>query len=184
MKTECYCRDFSASTSVYFQGLYLSKGTLPWPSQGPCSCCQWSSCSILTVFFLYLKLTHLSCFMSNRDLSIAQFDINEPPHDKTNKMACAPSGASDQPGHRPSLIRVFAVRMKKATLATHWVHSEDSDHTGRMSRLIWVFDGLIVILLVLSWGYSNVHVQPLNRAGDGALCLKRPLVSYVVYATV
>ena len=38
----------------------------------------------------------------------------EAPHDKTNKMACAPSEESDQPGHPPSLIRVFAVRMKKA----------------------------------------------------------------------
>ena len=25
--------------------------------------------------------------------------------------------------------------------ATHWAHSEDSDQTGRMSRLIWVFAG-------------------------------------------
>ena len=37
----------------------------------------------------------------------------EPLHDKTNKMAYAPSEDSDQPGHPPSLIRVFAVRMKK-----------------------------------------------------------------------
>ena len=37
----------------------------------------------------------------------------EPPCDKTNKMACAPSEDSDQPGHPPSLIRVFTVRMKK-----------------------------------------------------------------------
>ena len=29
-------------------------------------------------------------------------------------MACAPSEDSDQPGHPPSLIRIFAVRMKKA----------------------------------------------------------------------
>ena len=33
----------------------------------------------------------------------------EPHHDKTNKVACAPSEDSDQPGHLPSLIRVFAV---------------------------------------------------------------------------
>ena len=33
----------------------------------------------------------------------------EPPHDKTNKMICAPSEDSDQPGHSPSLIKVFAV---------------------------------------------------------------------------
>ena len=42
----------------------------------------------------------------------------EPAHDKTYKMACAPSEDSDQPGHPPSLIRVFAIRMKKA-----WVRS-------------------------------------------------------------
>ena len=40
--------------------------------------------------------------------------ILEPPHDKTNKMACVPSEDSDQPGHPPSLIRVLAVRVKKA----------------------------------------------------------------------
>ena len=39
--------------------------------------------------------------------------IIDPPHDKTNKMACAPSEDSTQPGHPPSLTRVFAVRMKK-----------------------------------------------------------------------
>ena len=38
----------------------------------------------------------------------------KPPHDKTNKVACAPSEDSDQPGYLPSLIRVFAVRMMKA----------------------------------------------------------------------
>ena len=32
------------------------------------------------------------------------------PHDKTNKMAHVPSEDSDQPGHPPSLIGVFAVR--------------------------------------------------------------------------
>ena len=33
-----------------------------------------------------------------------------PRHDKTNKMACTPTEDSDQPGHLPSLIRVFTVR--------------------------------------------------------------------------
>ena len=36
--------------------------------------------------------------------------VNKPPHEKTNKMACAPSEDSDEPGHPPSLIKVFAVR--------------------------------------------------------------------------
>ena len=43
----------------------------------------------------------------------------EPPHDKTNKMACASSEDSDQPGHPPSLIRVFAVRMKEAWVLSY-----------------------------------------------------------------
>ena len=33
----------------------------------------------------------------------------ESAHDKIYEMACAPSEDSDQPGHPPSLIRVFAV---------------------------------------------------------------------------
>ena len=63
--------------------------------------------------------------------------IYEPPHDKTNKMVCAPSEDSDQPGHSPSLIRVFAVlsyRLSaqrrlwsdwadaKADLSLRWAH--------------------------------------------------------------
>ena len=54
--------------------------------------------------------------------------LNEPLHDKTNKMACAPSADSDQPGHPPSLIRVFAVRMKNA-----WVLS----YTLSVKRRLW-----------------------------------------------
>ena len=43
---------------------------------------------------------------------------------------------------------------KLRSLATNWAHSIDSDQTGRMPRLIWVFAGRTVILLVLSWGGS------------------------------
>ena len=41
------------------------------------------------------------------------------------------------------------------SLATHWVHNEDSDQTGRMPRLIWVLAGRTLILLVLSCCGSN-----------------------------
>ena len=66
----------------------------------------------------------------------------EPPHDKTSKMICAPSKDSDQPGHPPSLTRVFAVHMKK-----HWVLSYPLRARQRLgsdwadTRLIWVFAG-------------------------------------------
>ena len=43
----------------------------------------------------------------------------ESQHNKTSKMACAPSEVSDQPGHPPSLIRVFAVLMNIRLSATH-----------------------------------------------------------------
>ena len=64
-------------------------------------------------------------------LQTLKVGLFESPHDKTNKMACVPSKDSDQPGHPPSLIRVFAVRMSLlGSLATHGVCSEDSDQTG------------------------------------------------------
>ena len=55
-----------------------------------------------------------------------------------------PSEDSDQPGHLPSLIRVFAVCswvVKDATF--HHADSKDCDHDqiGWMARLIWVFTG-------------------------------------------
>ena len=59
----------------------------------------------------------------------------EPPRDKTNTMACAPSEDSDQPGHPHNLIRAFTVRMKEV-----WVLSYPSS-AQHMPRLIWVFAG-------------------------------------------
>ena len=56
--------------------------------------------------------------------------MNEQPRDKTNKMAYAPSEDSNQPGHPPSLIRVFAARMKKA-----WVLSYPLSAQRRLIRL-------------------------------------------------
>ena len=45
-------------------------------------------------------------------------------------------------------------------LRSAWAsHSEDSDQTGRMPRLIWVFAGRPVILLVLSRGGSAISVS-------------------------
>ena len=47
-------------------------------------------------------------------------------------------------------------RLRKAWVLSYPLSaSEDSDQTGRMPRLIWVFAGRTVILSVLSWGSSN-----------------------------
>ena len=58
-----------------------------------------------------------------------------------------------------SLIRVFAVRMKKSWILTYLLSAkEDSDQTGRMPS--WsessLGNGRTVILLVLSWGGSII----------------------------
>ena len=74
-------------------------------------------------------------------------NTSEPPHDKTNKMVCAPSEDSDQPGHPPSLIRVFTVRTKKPCFLSYPLSAQQ--------RLIWVFAGNKIILLVLSCGGSS-----------------------------
>ena len=55
---------------------------------------------------------------------------NEPHHDKTSNMACASSKDSDQPGHPPSLIRIFAVCLKKA-----WVLSYPLSAQRRLTNL-------------------------------------------------
>ena len=39
--------------------------------------------------------------------------------------------------------------------SSHWVHREDTDQTGRMPRLIWVFAGCTATLLLFSWGSSE-----------------------------
>ena len=77
---------------------------------------------------------------------------------QNQQNVCAPSEDSDQPRHPPSLIRVFAVRMKKAWVLSYPLRaSEDSDQNRRMPRLIWVFAGRTVTLLVLSCrgSYTN-----------------------------
>ena len=68
--------------------------------------------------------------------------IFEPRHDKTKKKACAPSEDSDQPGHPPceQSFLLCALWIAKNPSFIH-ADSEDSDQTGQMPRLIWVFAG-------------------------------------------
>ena len=102
----------------------------------------------LVVFYLPVRATD----------EIASLRIGEPPRDKTNKMAVCPAKTQISLGIRPvwSESSLFAWR-KLGSLATHWVHSKDSDQTRRMPRLIWVFAGRTVTLLVLSRGGSDVY---------------------------
>ena len=51
--------------------------------------------------------------MSNSSIDCMFLEVSAK-HYLCSKKACAPSEDSDQPGHLPSLIRVFPVSMKKA----------------------------------------------------------------------
>ena len=66
----------------------------------------------------------------------------EPPHDKTNNVVVRPAKTQISLGICPvwSESSLSAWR-KPGSLPTHWAHSEDSDQTGWMPRLIWVFAG-------------------------------------------
>ena len=71
----------------------------------------------LNILYILIKMsifTHPDVCFSFANLLTSTYSLlegtREPPHDKTNKMACAPSEDSDQPGHPPSPIRVFAMR--------------------------------------------------------------------------
>ena len=59
--------------------------------------------------------------------------------------------------------------LSESSLCAQWVakgpsflhaESEDSDQTGRMPRLIWVFVGRTVLLVVLLWGDSSINSGP------------------------
>ena len=60
---------------------------------------------------------------------------------QTNKMACAPSEDSDQPGHPPDQSFRFPHEESLSPYLPIERTVEDSDQTGRMPRLIWVFAG-------------------------------------------
>ena len=59
--------------------------------------------------------------------------------DKPNKVACAPHKDSDQPGHLPSPIRVFAVGMEETQTLSYLSGKgcgQTGQHTYRISSVI------------------------------------------------
>ena len=68
----------------------------------------WSNCAE-TQPYLSLHWAHMHSCRKCSTLAYQSVYIFEPAHDKTTKIACWLSEDSDQLGHPPSLIRVFAV---------------------------------------------------------------------------
>ena len=107
-----------------------------------------SHCSkfrIITAIFLCVPI--LFWFYINEDLS---------------RLMTQPTKWYVRPAKTQISLGIWPV-WSESSLCAQWVakepsflhaDSEDSDQTGRMPRLIWVFTGRPVILLVLSWGGS------------------------------
>ena len=92
----------------------------------------------------------------------------EPLHDKTNIMTCASSEDSDRPGHPPSLIRVFAVRLKKPKVLSYPLSAQ---RRLWMPRLIWVFAGRTCHFVGFGMWRLNFRLCPLDLDTDlGACC--------------
>ena len=84
------------------------------------------------------------------------YTTNEPRHDKINKVSVRPAKTQISLGIRPvwSESSLCAQWVAKDPIFLH-ADSEDSDQTGQMPRLIWVFAGRKLTLLVLSCRGSN-----------------------------
>ena len=95
-------------------------------------CLNWCS---MFIFFLFNVCP--CCFTHCQQRISSRWGIYELPHDKTNKMTVCPAKTQISLGICPvwsdSLLSAWR---KLGSLATHWPHSEDSDQTGRMPRLI------------------------------------------------
>ena len=78
---------------------------------------------------------------------------------------CAPSEDSDQPGHPPSLIRVFAVRMKEAWVLSYllsaqrslWSDLADAQADLILRRVHSHFDGFITSWLIFYCGLPKLQ---------------------------
>ena len=103
--------------------------------------------------FCFLSETYdILCNVRGWRMHCSVSSVFEPQHDKTNKVTVRPAKTRISLGIWPAWSESSLSAWRKlGSLATHWAHSEDSDQTGRMPRLIWVFAGRTVTLLVLSW---------------------------------
>ena len=105
--------------------------------------CVFAGCTCYFVGFLlrWLKLTKRK--RTERSCGLRSFKSNICAQLLNNKRCSILSedcsGTTHEPPHDKTNKMVC-------------VPSDDSDQTGQMSRLIWVFAGHTVILLVLSWG--------------------------------
>ena len=118
---------------------------------------------VFFVLFFYGELTKIMLILSSNTLLICfsatvALELWAATW-QNQETECAPSEDSDQPGHPLSLIRVFAVHMKKACVLSYPLSAQRRLWTDRADAQAdpWVFAGRTVTLLVLSCRGSYFH---------------------------
>ena len=137
------------------------------------------SCSLISLGCLHEPFEHWLPiqFLTNSDCTNVQANQYpvylsfEPRHDKTNKMTVRPAKTQISLGICPvwseSLLCAQCVGKDPSFLHAD---SEDSDQTG--PRLIWVFAGRTLTLLILSWGgsFGKIFCAPANFQSTVTFC--------------
>ena len=111
-----------------FYTLLLDFSMISWLRWATKDQLEYLSVEILVIFVsLAFQLTTNTPAQTEQDLTNNGRKINKPKKNfhiwaaswQNQQCGCEPSEDSDQPGHPPSLIRVFAVRMKKAWVLSY-----------------------------------------------------------------
>ena len=129
----------------------------PRPKLSSVGCCLLLSLAGPTMVFVSLIISvydichELSSFLHHRLWWCCTDWVRESTH-KLSKCIWAASWQNPTKWHvRPAKTQIslgihpvwsessLSARRKLGSLATHWAHREDSDQTGRMPRLIWIF---------------------------------------------
>ena len=150
-----WCQKSSFGTSYYRLWIIL-KGNTNKHLQSPVKCTALhynkGSGSQQILFICKNKISkHKTGNFSPPPPQLIPKPVFEPQHDKTNKVCVLLAKTPISLGIHPVWSKSSLSSWRKlGYLATHWAHSEDSDQTGQMPRLIGVFAGHTLILLVLS----------------------------------
>ena len=80
--------------------------------------------------------------------------------------------------------RLRSARRNLGSLATHWAHSEESERTGRMSRLICVFAGRTLILMIFSCRGSHIANFAINSQGNCTSLHVGTLINFTICSKI
>ena len=110
--------------------------------------CVWILTANFKRWWKYTAKVKISKFFENNQRWNLLY---EPRHDRTNKVTARPAKTQISLGVRP-VWSAFSLCAQWVAKDLSFLHpdSEESDQTGRMPRLIWVFAGRTLTLLVLS----------------------------------